>query len=199
MNKYPLSGIAKKHNGYYFYESKIFHMKFISLQLLLFLFSFQLSAQDQDPEFPKEFIMHLKLHNGMVTNFRGRAPDIYAGGIQLVPQYTIVKNLLRGGAIIDGFYSSKKFQAAFGPTLSIKLKTLHAKPFGSAGNIHINIDHLWGTEKQRLLGGGINADIGNKLVLGLTVHRDYNLNTWWLQNTLGLRISKLKKIKEPFN
>ena len=174
-------------------------MKFVIPTILLFLISFKSMAQDQDPEFPTEFIMHLKLHNGMVTNFKGNSPDQYVGGIQLVPQYTIVKRLIRGGVILDGFYTGKKLQAAAGPTLSIKLKTLHAKPFGSAGNIHLNIDHLWGTEKQRLLGGGINADIGNRLVLGLSLHRDYNLNNWWLQNTLGLRISKLVRKKEIFN
>lgn len=176
---------------------KTISMKFISINLFLFFFSLQLWAQD--PEFPREFIMHLKLHNGMVTNFRGQTPDIYVGGIQLIPQYTIIKNVVRAGVVLDGFYTSKKLQAALGPTLSIKLKTLHAKPFGSAGNIHLNIDHLWGTEKQRLLGGGINADIGNRIVLGLAVHRDYYLNNWWLQNTLGLRISKVKKLSEPFN
>ena len=36
-----------------------------------------------DPEFPKGFIMHLKLHNGMVTNFTS-SPDLYVGGVQLV-------------------------------------------------------------------------------------------------------------------
>lgn len=172
-------------------------MKFICIPVVLCLLGFRLCAQD--PEFPREFIMHLKLHNGMVTNFKGSNPDIYAGGIQLIPQYTIVKNVFRAGVILNGFYTAKKLQAAAGPTVSVKLKTLHAKPFGSAGNIHINIDHLWGSEKQRLLGGGINVDIGNRIVLGLTLHRDYHLNNWWLQNTLGLRISKLKKISEPFN
>lgn len=174
-------------------------MKIISVIVLCSIISFGSSAQVQDPEFPKEFIMHLKLHNGMVTNFNGNSADQYVGGIQLVPQYTIVPHLIRGGVILDGFYTGKKLQGAAGPTLSIKLTTLHAKPFGSAGNIHLNIDHLWGTEKQRLLGGGINADIGNRLVLALTVHRDYNLNTWWLQNTLGLRISSIAKKAEIFN
>ncbi|MEO6550041.1 MAG: hypothetical protein ABIN94_18710 [Ferruginibacter sp.] len=172
-------------------------MKFTCIKLILILFSFQSYAQD--PEFPKEFIMHLKLHNGMVTNFKGTSPDIYIGGLQLVPQYTIIPHLVRAGVIGDVFYTGKKLQAAGGPTLSIKLKTLQAKPFGSAGNIYINVDYLWGSEKQRLIGAGINADIGNKLVLGLSLHRDYNLNTWWLQNSLGLRISKLKKKPEPFN
>ncbi|MEO7768555.1 MAG: hypothetical protein ABIS01_14090 [Ferruginibacter sp.] len=174
-------------------------MKFVSIKIILLFFSFQLRAQDQDPEFPREFIMHLKLHNGMVTNFRSTSPDGYIGGLQLVPQYTIIPHLVRAGVIFDGFYAGKKLQGAAGPTLSIKLKTLQAKPFGSAGNIHINFDYLWGTEKQRLIGGGINADIGNRLVLGLTLHRDYNLNNWWLQNSLGLRISSIKKKIEPFN
>ena len=88
---------------------------------MLCLLSFQAPAQS-DPEFPKEFIMHVKLHNGMVTNFT-QAPDIYVGGIQLIPQYTLVEKLLRGGIIADVYYVSKKIQAAFGPTISIKLKT----------------------------------------------------------------------------
>ncbi|MCW3106815.1 MAG: hypothetical protein JWQ09_1321 [Segetibacter sp.] len=174
-------------------------MKCECIKIMLFLVSVQLTAQGQDPEFPSEFIMHLKLHNGMVTNFRGNTPDIYLGGLQLVPQYTIIPHLVRAGVIGDVFYTGKKLQAAGGPTLSVKIKTLQAKPFGSAGNIHINFDYLWGTEKQHLLGGGINADIGNKVVIGLTVHRDYNLNYWWLQNSLGIRISKIKKKAEPFN
>ena len=170
-------------------------MKKIIPLMLLSLYSLQLSAQQSDTEFPKEFIMHLKLHNGMVTNFTN-APDQYIGGIQLVPQYTLVKNKIRGGIIADGYFTGKKFQAAFGPTISFKLKSIKLKPFGTGGNIHLNIDHLWGTNKERLIGGGINIDLANKIVLGLTVHRDYNLNTWWFQNTLGIRISKVKKLSE---
>lgn len=169
-------------------------MKVVTPTLLLCILFFKLAAQT-DTEFPKEFIMHVKLHNGMVTNFTN-APDVYVGGIQLIPQYTLIEKKLRGGIIGDVYYTGKKIQAAVGPTISIKLKTFRVAPFGSAGNLHLSIDHLWGTNKERLLGGGINADIGNKLILGLSVHRDYNLNTWWLQNTLGLRISKTKKLPQ---
>ncbi len=169
-------------------------MKQSTFLIFFCLSAASLSAQT-DTEFPKEFIMHLKLHNGMVTNFTN-APDVYVGGLQLMPQYTIIKNKIRGGVIADGYYTGKEFNAAFGPTLSFKLKTIKLAPFGTGGNIHINIDHLWGTNKERLLGGGINIDIANKIVLGLTAHRDYNLNTWWFQNTLGLRISKVKKLSE---
>src|ERR1700755_455808 len=81
-------------------------------------------------EFPKnEFIMHLRLHNGMVTNFKS-SPDIYAGGLQIIPQYTVVENILRAGIIAGGFYSGKKLQGEAGPTVSFKLKTIALKSFG---------------------------------------------------------------------
>ena len=168
-------------------------MKFFIISLLS-LFSLKLAAQP-DPEFPKEFIMHVKLHNGMITTFRSKAPDIYVGGVQLVPQYTIVPGAIRGGVIGDVFYGGKKLQALFGPTVSVKLLSLKVKPFGTAGNIHLNIDHLWGTSNQMLFGAGLNADIANWVIFGFTIHRDYNLNNWWIQNTIGFRISKIKKQK----
>ena len=168
-------------------------MKSATLAILLFLFSFRLFAQD--PEFPQEFIMHLNLHSGMVTTFTGNTPDLYTGGVQLVPQYTFITNLVRGGVIVDGFYTGKKLQGAFGPTLSIKLKTLMAQPYGSLGNINLSFDHLWGTGSQRLFGGSINADVANLFVLGLSLQRDYNLHNWWLQSNLAFRISKKRKIK----
>ncbi len=166
-------------------------MKIIIALLLLCIISDKLVAQT-DPEFPKEFIMHLKLHNGMVSNL-SNAPDQYVGGLQLIPQYTFVKNLIRGGLIADGYYTGKKFQAAFGPTVSIKLKSLNIKPFGGAGNLHLNLDHLWGTNNERLFGGGISADLLNRIVIGFSAHRDYGRNTWWFQNSISVRISKLKK------
>ena len=164
-------------------------------KLVIIILSISLSsgASAQDPEFAKGFIMHLRLHNGVVTDFHQFSPDQYIGGIQLVPQITLVEHKLRGGIIADGFYASKKFQAAFGPTISLKLKSIHAGPVGTAANIHLNFDYLIGTEQERLIGGGINADILNWIIIGLSAHRDYNLNTWWFQNSVAVRISKIKK------
>jgi hypothetical protein len=149
----------------------------------------------QDPEFPKnEFIMHLKMHNGMVTNFTS-SPDVYVGGLQLVPQFSVVANRLRVGLIADAYYTGKKLQAAAGPTISFKLKTFEVKKFGSGGNINLSLDHLWGTQQQRLFGGGLNIDLLNFIVVGLNLHRDYNLNSWWVQGSFGFRISKVKQPK----
>jgi hypothetical protein len=152
----------------------------------------------QDTEFPKGFIMHAKLHNGMVTNFKAGA-DLYVGGIQLVPQFTVVKNKMRAGIVAGAFYNGKIIDGQFGISTSVKLKTINALVFGGAANINLSAEHLWGTSKQKLIGGGINADVLNKVVLGFTAHKDYEFKTWWLQMSLGIRVSKKKKTKEKFN
>lgn len=156
------------------------------------------SSRSQDPEFPKqEFTLHARLHNGVVTNFKSTAPDQYAGGIQFMPQFVIVENRLRAGLIADAFYTGKKIQAAVGPTISYKLSTIQLKKFGSGGNIHVTLEHLWGTGKQKLFGGGLNIDLLNFIMTGISVHRDYNLNTWWFQTGIGFRISKVKQPPHP--
>jgi hypothetical protein len=168
----------------------------------LILFLFFLSAQhcfaQKDTEYPTGFIMHAKLHNGMVTNFK-QGVDLYVGGIQLVPQFTVVKNKMRAGIVAGAFYSGKTLDGQFGINTSVKLKTIKALVFGSAANVNLSAEHLWGTSKQKLIGGGINLDLLNKLVLSLTTHRDYEFKTWWLQTSIGIRISKKKKMREPFN
>jgi hypothetical protein len=171
-------------------------MKRIIIPLLLLL-TMQLSAQN-DPEFPKGFVTYLKLTNGMVTQFNSY-PDLYTGGLHILPEFTVVEHKLRVGANVGAFYTDKKLQGAAGPLLSLKLKTFQAKAFGSAGNINLTVEHLWGTNKQQLIGVGFNVDLLNKIVIGIFAHRDYHLNTWWFQNGVAFRISKTKKIVEPFN
>lgn len=171
-------------------------MKIIALITTLLIFSIYCKAQDA--EFPKnEFIVHLGLYNGMITNFKGTSPDVYAGGLQIIPQYTVVENKVRMGLIGGVFYTNKKVNALIGPTVSLKIKTLNAGIFGSGGNINISLNHLWGTQKQRLFGGGLHLDIGNKIVISLAIQRDYNLNNWWLQNGIAFKISKTKQPPHP--
>ena len=162
-----------------------------------FLFVQQCFAQ-KDTEYPKGFIMHAKLHNGMVTNFK-QGVDLYVGGIQLVPQFTVVEHKMRAGIVAGAFYSGKIVEAQFGINTSVKLKTIKALVFGSAANVNLSAEHLWGTGKQKLIGGGINLDLLNKIVLSLTAHRDYEFKTWWLQTSFGIRISKKKKMRAPFD
>ncbi|MEO6404410.1 MAG: hypothetical protein ABIY51_01645 [Ferruginibacter sp.] len=151
-----------------------------------------------DTEFEKGFIMHLKLQQGMITNFH-QATDGYVGGIFLNPQITAVPHILRLGADAGVIYAGKKIGGLAGPLVSLKLKTLKAGPFGSAGNINLFLSHLWGTGKQQLVGGGLGLDLLNKLLLNISAHRDYGLNAWWFQTGLGIKLTKTKKVNEPFN
>ena len=146
-------------------------------------------------EFPKEFIAHVRLHSGMITS---PVADLFVGGLQIVPEYTLIEHKLRGGIIAGGFYSYKEINGLFGPTLSLKLTEFKGGHFGSLGNLHLNFDHLWGTDKQRLAGAGINLDLLNKLVVSLAAHRDYKWDQWWIQTGIAFRISKVKKPKETF-
>lgn len=176
-------------------------MKLLQSLFVLIIFNLpvrQTFAQSADTEFPKGFIMHAKLHNGVITNFK-KSPDLYVGGLQFTPQITLITHRLRGGIIVGSFYANKKLEGQFGPTVSIKLKTINAGVFGSAANVHASIDHIWGTGKQKLIGGGMHFDLLNKLTIGLTAHREYQFNTWWVQTALGIKISKTKKVREPFN
>ncbi|RZJ78737.1 MAG: hypothetical protein EOO20_27555, partial [Chryseobacterium sp.] len=81
-------------------------MKYIFSIFFLVGIAFNARAQN-DPEFPKEFIMHLRLHQGMITNFHANSPEVYVIGLQAIPQYTVVKNLLRAGIIADLYYTGK--------------------------------------------------------------------------------------------
>lgn len=166
------------------------------LFILLFTASVTFAKGQTDTEFPKGFIMYGKLHSGMIENFTN-APEMFTGGIQLAPQYTVVPHVLRIGAVAGGFFSNRKIQGEFGPSVSLKLKTINANlenaKVGSIANINLLIEHLWGTSQQRLIGGGIIMDTGNLISIGLTAHRDYNLNDWWFQTQIGIRLTKKHK------
>jgi len=148
-------------------------------------------------EFPKEFIAHARVQSGLATA-PGNNPDLFVGGVQLVAQQTILAYRLRGGLTGGFFYTNTQLHGTAGPTISLKLMDLKGGEFGSLGNLHLTLDHLWGTGQQRLLGGSLNLDLLNKLVVGLSAHRDYRLQNWWLQSGIAFRVSKVKKPPETF-
>ena len=149
----------------------------------------------QQTEFPKEFVTHIRLHSGMITSDGG---ELFVGGLQLIPQFTLIEHKLRGGVILGAFYSNAQTSGLFGPTFSLKITEFQGGHFGTLGNLHLNVDHLWGTEEQLLAGGGLNLDLLNKLVVSLTAHSDYKHGEWWIQTGIAFRISKVKKPKESF-
>src|SRR5215213_6162065 len=98
-----------------------------TIQLSIFCFVSVISTAQQT-EFPKEFVTHLRLHSGMVTTPGG---DLFVGGLQVVPQYTLVEHKLRGGVVLGAFYSNSEINGLFGPTVSLKITEFQGGHFGS--------------------------------------------------------------------
>jgi len=162
------------------------------------------SLQSTAQEFPKGWVMYLQATQGMTTNFTS-VPDAFTGSVQLVPQVTVVPNMLRLSATAALAYNNKKLFGLYGPGLHVKLADLHISIFGSPqsfANLQLQLQHLWGSEKQKMAGGGLHAELGQLLMLGGTVYRDYNLNNWWFQTGVGFNLLFKKKRTtpdDPFN
>lgn len=156
-------------------------------------------AQDpNDTEFRKGWVTYLRLDNGVISNFHA-GPDLYAGGMQVNPQYTIVQHKLRIGANAGFVYGNKKFSGLAGPSLAFKLKSINLGVLAGLANLHVVGEHTWGTDKQRLAGGGIGLELLQKGLISLTTHRDYNLNNWWIQVHIGMNLKRNKTTTPGFN
>jgi hypothetical protein len=172
-------------------------MKRFICGLLSISLSFAASAQ-KDPEFPKGWVMYLQAHDGMVTNFT-TAPDLFVAGLSLSPQLTVVPGLLRIGGSAGAVFNNKKISGMAGPNLVLKLASVQSNPLGSILNLQLQLEHLWGTDHQKLLGAWVQSEIGQFFRLGFSIHRDYGQNTWWFQGGLGYNLlrKKRKGIEDP--
>ncbi|MDQ6763534.1 MAG: hypothetical protein M3015_13020 [Bacteroidota bacterium] len=176
--------------------------KFIKRSIAAVLFisiTISLSAQKKDDtEFQKGLLLLLKINTGAVTNF-GAAPDLYAGGISLNPQIAIVEHLLRVGANAGLAYTGKKFSGLFGPMAALKIKNFNLSSIAGLANLQLIGEANWGTNKQQMAGGGIGLEVLQKAQVIFTAQRDYNLNNWWLQVHIGVKLNKKKFPEDEFN
>jgi len=153
------------------------------------------SAQ-KTPEFPKGWVLYLQEHHGVSTNFTA-APDLFVSSLRLSPQVTVVPGHLRLGATAAAAFTHKKADGLFGPHLVVNLLSPDVKKMGSVLNIQLQGEYLWGTRNQRLVGGLLNFEIGQILVAGLSMHRDYALNEWWFQAGVGYNLLRKKISNDP--
>jgi hypothetical protein len=165
------------------------------LCLTTFAFSFLHTCAQTDPEFPKGWVMYLEAQQGMATTFNS-SPDIYVFSLGLAPAATVIPGHLRLGGTANLLYTNKNISAAFGPRAAWKIKTFNIDPLGSLFNLQLQVEHLWGTDKQKLFGGGPVIEAGQILSFSLTAHRDYCLNYWWFRAGLGFNLLH-KKRKSP--
>lgn len=169
-------------------------LKSVALVALIAFAIPALAQKMNDSQFEPGWLLLLKLNNGMVTNFKATPPDMYAGGISLNPQVTIVKSKMRAGANAGFVYTGKKSSGMFGPMLSYKIKNLNIlNNTATFGNLHLIAEANWGTNKQQLAGGGLAIETaGKRIHISFTAQRDYNLNYWWFQSHIGIRLARNK-------
>jgi len=148
-------------------------------------------------EFPKGWVFPLELGQGAVTAF-DHTPDLYLGSLTFTPQYTIIKGRLRAGAAAGGAYTNKRFYGTAGPRLALMLTDKPTVLYSTVLNVQLVAEHLWGTKDQRLAGGGLTAEAGQLATLSLKALRDYHLNAWWLQFSLGINLFPKKPSENPF-
>lgn len=168
---------------------------FVCCACLILFFS---AAAQTDTEFPKGWVMYLQSQLGTTTHSTS-SPDLFLSSLRLSPQMTVVPGYLRLGATAAAVFNNKRADGTFGPNLVVKLASVNVQQLGSLLNLQLQLEHLWGTGKQKLLGGLLHAELGQLLIIGLSMHRDYGLNDWWFQGGIGYNLlrKKNKVLQDP--
>ena len=167
-------------------------MKCILLFLMGISLNFTCFPQDhQDSEFTKGYIFPVGLKSGLVTTF-DKKPALFIGSVFVNPQWIVKKNLIRLGPELSLAYSSNKISALMGVTTAIKVKTLGGL-LGSYANVYLQPSAQWGTDKQKLLGLAVGAEVFKLIHVQLRCDRDYNFNNWQFQSGVAINIFKTKE------
>lgn len=146
-------------------------------------------------EFAKGWIFPLEIGQGAVTAF-DQSPDLYLATLCFSPQVTVVPGRLRLGLTGGGAFTAKRIYGIGGGRASLLIwggpKVLESSVF----NVQLVGEYLFGTKDQRLVGGGVAAELGTMATVAVKTHRDYALNSWWFQASLGLNLFR-KKVAPP--
>ncbi len=156
---------------------------------LLPLLFFAAKARAQS-EFPKGWIFPLEMGGGMVTSFHGSDPDLFAATLAFSPQVTVVPGRLRLGLTGGGAFYNKRLYGMGGGRVSLMISKGPKVMESTVVNAQLVGEYLFGTENQRLAGGGFAFEIGQMATMSMKVHRDYAWNNWWFTGSLGIHLFK---------
>lgn len=172
-------------------------MKKGGLGVFFLLSAAGLTAQ-QTTEFSPGWISYLNARQGLYTRFTA-GTEGYAGSLSFTPLYTVIPGYLRLGLTASLHYSGQRVNAQAGPSITYRIKTWNAGLFGSAANLQVVMAHVWSGRNQPAVGGGICAELLNRIRMGPSVHHGYRQNEWWFQFETGWRIRSPRKKTEAFN
>lgn len=167
--------------------------------LCLWLTATHIARAQSSPEFPQGFTGYLSLQQGVVSDFSTSA-DYYQIGFTFNPQYTIIPGRLRLGLQGGAHYTQGRWAAQAGPTAAVRLFDMKAGVFGTVLNVQLTAGHFWGSFRQKLAGGGLQAEIFQLFTVAFSGYRDYGNDQWWLQSSLGFNLIRPRKqSSDPFN
>ena len=143
-------------------------------------------------EFPKGWVFPVEVGQGGIVAEQKSQGELYVGSLFVEPMYTVVPCKLRVGASAGGSYADRQMSGLLGPRVAFKLKEVGDPTLGSFLNVQLFVEHLWGTRSQRLLGGGLAAEIGQIGIVSLRAYHDYHGKQLWLQTSVGINLFRQK-------
>lgn len=145
-------------------------------------------------QFAKGWTFPTELAQGIQT------PNGYIGSLQFTPSITVVEKSLRFGAGIGTVFNGNKFDAYAGPRLSLKLKG-GLPLISSADNAtaFLFVEHFWGTNNYKLIGGGLGFEVFETIVLSVKAHYNYELSNYLIQTGIGINLFTKKESNGSLN
>jgi hypothetical protein len=157
-------------------------------------------SSSAQPEFPAGWRFPVTLSQGFV----GKG-EFYAGSATIAALYTVVPGSLRAGAVAGPALVVGQLRGMGGVHLAWRVKTFNTS-LGSWGNGQLVAEHLWLTNEQALLGGGVVVEAGELVLVGLKGYWSYqpqsDRHPGWFQFSMGLNVFKKKPTVEsndPFS
>jgi hypothetical protein len=163
-------------------------MKPVFLWLLLLGAALPARAQS-GLEFKKGWVFPFELGQGFIK--AANTSELYLVSLQLAPQYTIVPGRLRLGVVAGAVYAGR-LDALAGPRVSVKLLEGSQLLSASLYNAQLFGDVQFGTNGQRLVGGGVALEGGQLVRLSLQLQRDLDGGTTWFRTGLAVNLWRNK-------
>jgi hypothetical protein len=160
-------------------------MKTNALTLLVCFF---LCVKSSAQQFADGWCFPFELSQGIHT------PTGYVGSAQFTPSVTIVKKYVRLGASVGTLFNGHQFDFIGGPKIIIKLKeVLPLISKSPNASVYCFVEHLWGTNNYKLIGGGLGLDVFENFVFSVKAHYDYEYKSVLIQTGIGINLFRKKE------
>lgn len=172
----------------------------IQKKFLLFAFTFifvitnSVFSQNKTKEETLGFAIPFEIGQGFNAAKSYSPQLLYLASLYIKPSYTFSGNKFGIGATGMLAYTENKVSAFGGPQAFLKIY-----PLGSPGalplfKIYLTGDAMWGSEGQRLFGGGLEFR-ANPIFVSLNARQENKSKSFWFDASAGLNLNIFFKKK----